>query len=68
MLSLLLTKRVVLPKILVTHTTSSWPPSSPQYEFWYYGFPVNIPHPWTYCVAQLDSILHADELIPTYDL
>ena len=72
MLSQLFTTSVVLPKmdsmISIAHMTPSWPQSSPQNEFWYFGLPGTIPPPWMYCVPQLDSIICADELIPNSDL
>ena len=54
------------PMIWIAHMTPSCPPSYPQYEFWSYGLPGTILTPWMYCVTQLDSILHAAEIITTY--
>ena len=69
MLSQLLTTSAVLPNmdsmILIMHMNPSWPQSSPSYKFCSSGLPVTIPLPWIYCVTQLDSILHADDIITT---
>ena len=66
----LLTTSEVQPKInsniWIMQITPSWPLSYTLQEFGSSGLPCTIPPLWRYCVPQLDSIIHSDEIIPTY--
>ena len=72
MLLHLLTMSVELPNmdsvVSIVHMDPSWPQIYPRLEFYAYGFLGTIPPPWIYCIPQLDSIIRAAELIPTFAL